>query len=70
MPVEPRKIRGKWRTVEAGTNRVAVNTRTGKPIDGGKGWPNTPKGRATAERQSQHVNDSMREKFERQHGRI
>lgn len=63
MPVEPQRTkdrsgRTRWRTVEASTGKIATNSETGKPLDGG-GWRDTAKGRGKAHRQSEHVNEGL-----------
>jgi len=63
MPVQPRVINGRIRTVAAGTKRIE-KTDKGNARDGG-GWPDTPKGRSSAARQSGYINASLAKKKKR-----
>ena len=55
MPVEPKLVGGKVRTVAAGTKKIE-KTPQGNARDGG-GWPNTPAGWKKAAGQSTHINE-------------
>ena len=55
MKIEPKVLRGKVRTVDVATGKVAKNANR-KPLDGG-GWPTNKKGWGMARRQSMHVNE-------------
>lgn len=63
MPVTLTKKRGKWRTVEADTGRIARRKDTGTPLDGG-GWPLRKK--AVGIRQVGYINEA----FGKKHNRI
>jgi hypothetical protein len=52
MPVQVKRLRGKFRIVEEGTNRLA-RSKNDKPMDGGG-----HKSRVKAHRQAAHINDS------------
>lgn len=57
MPyVEVKKVRGKYRLVEKGTNKIARLMHTGTPRDGG-----AHTGRAARERQAVIVNQKIKE---------
>lgn len=58
MPVAMKCVRGKIRTVEADTGKIA-KTHLGHAIDGG-GWPCNKQGRGTAHRQVQHINEATK----------
>ena len=62
MPVEAKLIKGKVRTVEEGTRKLArAKGGEGRPRDGG-GWPDTQSGWARAKRQEKYINDALRRK--------
>lgn len=56
MPVEPRVIRNKVRTVDSATGKVAKNKQR-TPLDGG-GWATNKVGWGKARRQAMHVNEA------------
>lgn len=58
MPVEPKVIKGKVRTVESETGKVA-ETAKGNAMDGG-GWPTNKYGWGKARRQAMHVNEKAK----------
>ena len=57
MPVEAKVVRGKVRTVEAGSKHIAM-TKLGHAVDGG-GWKKNRGGWSTARRQADHINEAM-----------
>lgn len=58
MPVTMKHIRGKIRTVEAATGKIA-RTSKGNPVDGG-GWPANRHGRGMAARQVEKINAALK----------
>lgn len=58
MPmVEVRRVRGKYRLVEKGTDRLARMEASGAPRDGGG-----HRSKATAHRQASYINKALRKK--------
>jgi len=56
--VEMKVIRGRCRTVESSTGKIA-KTAKGNPVDGG-GWPCNRQGRGKAHRQVDHINEALK----------